>query len=337
MNFETMIGTTGIASKGDILFIANNKFITRIDGTNKTDLPHPYERIEDIVVGGNFLAGIYANEGTYGVFILDLTTNSYNSIVLPNKLLKIRFKLNDNQYYLFVVDNTQTIYIYNDNLVEITIFNAKIPFNTIDITEAGDNIYLKIDNEIKMNDLTNDSMNVTIKGDLLGIQGYANYLFIFYMSGMNLYSVVQHDLSSNTNLKEIECGQYSSPIYTCVHKNDLYISSTVNKRIPLDSFSPTGTTIEGFASYPLLELNSAYSNFIELGIDLPKMKEKKESYAVDSKPVESSLFQYYVWIFIMILLIGLIVLGFMTSAGSVNIAILLILLTSAVFIIHSYI
>jgi hypothetical protein len=152
------------------------------------------------------------------------------------------------------------------------------------------------------------------------------------MSGMNLYSVVQHDLSSNTNLKEIECGQYSSPIYTCVHKNDLYISSTVNKRIPLDSFSPTGTTIEGFASYPLLELNSAYSNFIELGIDLPKMKEKKESYAVDSKPVESSLFQYYVWIFIMILLIGLIVLGFITSAGSVNIAILLILLTSAVFI-----
>jgi hypothetical protein len=63
MNFESMVGTTGIASAGSTLYVVNNKLITSIDRNDKkTDIPHSYDRVEHINVMGNLLGGVFIKD-----------------------------------------------------------------------------------------------------------------------------------------------------------------------------------------------------------------------------------------------------------------------------------
>lgn len=347
MNFETMVGTTGIASDGETLFIANNKVITMIDALNKrTDITHDYQRIEDITVSGKFLAGICVKDNRYGVFLFDLTNSSFTTRAdFAYEPYKIFLYTNANEIKIKVMDNAFTFHVYEVQInVGVMKELAAEPgkeqlYDMVDYAETDTgNVYMS-DFEIKKGNL--DSENL-ITSDFLAIQNYLQYLFIFYKSHFNMYSVSQYDLSNNTMLREIECGYLSTDIYTCIHRKSLYISSTLNKIIPLTKFSVKFDELvqeEENKFLPLFELNSITPDLIrdELKVDLTKIQERKDSLVIDTKAVEANHSYYYGLVGILVCLAILIGLSFTSYANTANRLILLILVVSIVFIIRSYI
>ena len=97
MIFESIVGTTGIASNGQSLFLANNKLLTKIDRLNKkTDMAHPFHRIEDIAVLSNKMAGIYVKDDKYGIFLLNLSSGSFLHFFVKYNPFKVMMELVDN-------------------------------------------------------------------------------------------------------------------------------------------------------------------------------------------------------------------------------------------------
>jgi len=196
------------------------------------------------------------------------------------------------------------------------------------------------DKDIRMKELPHYVTPLFITGDLIAIQPYLHYLFIFYATSYNMYSVVQYDLKDKAARRTIDCGYLSTDIYTCIHNQSLYISTTLNKIIPLSQFDLTPQdVVKAPVSYPLFELNSIIPDLMEdkLHVNLEKLKERKESLAVDTTAAAASLQTYYVWIGIGLLLVGLIVVSVMTKSTIANLLILLILVFSFLFILRTYI
>jgi len=348
MYFETLIGTTGIASSGDTLFIANNTVITTVKNDERKDISHGYDRIEDIAVSTGFLAGICVNNEIYGIFLLDLKTFNYtkNSVALPYEPYRILVETNasDNLPKITVLDDHFNKYVYDIYLIE----KEKIPgikevihknIAEIDYEKGDGQEFFMTTTEIKPG-LSEERLPINLEGDMLTMQYFLNNLFIVYLSHYNMYSIAQYDTEKKIIVMEKECGYFSTRIYICIHGPNIYVSSTLNRVIPLSQFRLTKEQLtESKNAYPLLNTNVS-PNLVEatLDINLPKIKERKQSYAVDTGTADSSLFNYYVWMIIGIVFGILIYVSFMFPAsGTINVVLLLILLAVSVFIIHSYI
>jgi hypothetical protein len=345
MNFEAMIGTTGIASDGETLYIANNTMITIIDRNDKkTDIKHGYDIIEDIAVSEGFLAGICVKNEIYGIFLLNLDSSNFTtiqSLSYEPYRIKIVTNVSENIPTITAMDNKFKRYIYDEFLIEkSTIPGISMSYNDVDIEIGPNQEYLMSTTEIKQG-LTEDKLPINLEGELLTIQLYLNHLFIVYMSHYNMYSVVQYNLNEKTKLKEIEGGYFSRRIYTCIHRQCLYISSTLNKIIQLNLFSFNPQELADTSSrFSLYEMNSIIPDLIEdtLDVDLAKMKQRKQSFAVDTGTAENSHLKYFLWAIIAVVFIILIYISFMVPAtGTINIILLIILLVVALFILRSYI
>lgn len=344
MPFDTMIGTTGVASNGEKLFIANNTKITTIDRSEKqTDIPHGYDHIEDIAVSGNFLAGIYVKDEEYGIFLLDLINVTYTSkenLSYEPYRIMIETNLSENTPTVFAMDNKFKRYIYNSFLVEKdTIPGGDRAYDEVDIAKESGKEYFMSTSEIKPT-LSGNKLPIQLSGDFLKIQLYLDHLFIIYLSHYNMYSIVQYNTKTQEKLNEIEGGYFSTRIYMCIHRNTLYISSTLNRMISLSQFSLTSQELGTGGTFVLFNTESINPNLTEdtLDIDVTKMKERRELYAVDTKTAEKSYFKYYVWSAFAILFIILIYISFLFPAtGPVNLILLAILLVAVLFILRSYI
>jgi len=344
MPFETMIGTTGVASNGEKLFIANNTKITMIDRSDiTTDIPHGYDHVEDIAVSGSFLAGIYVKDKKYGIFLLDLTKVTYttkdNLSYEPYRIM-IEVNLSENTPMVYAMDNKFKRYKYDSFLVEKdTIPGADKSYEEVDIAKGPGKEYFMSTSEIKAT-LSGNKLPIELSGDLLKIQLYLDHLFIIYLSHYNMYSIVQYNTKTQTKLNEIEGGYFSTRIYMCIHRNELYISSTLNRVIPLTRFSLSTAELGTGGTFVLFNTESIKPNLKEdtLGLDIAKMKERRELYAVDTQTAENSHFKYYVWSALAILFIVLIYISFLFPAtGTVNLILLVILSVAALFILRSYI
>lgn len=349
MYFETLIGTTGIASNGDTLFIANNKVITKVKHDERKDISHGYDRIEDIAVSGGFLAGICVNDEIYGIFLLDLKTFNYtkNSMKLSYEPYRILLETNptDNLPKITVLDDHFNKYVYDVYLIEKeTIPGLKkdvIHKNIAEIDyEKGDGQeFFMTTTEIKPG-LSEERLPINLDGDMLTMQYFLNNLFIVHLSHYNMYSIAQYDITKKLMVMEKECGYFSTRIYICIHGPNIYVSSTLNRVIPLNQFRLSNEQLtQAKNAFSLLDTNvSPNLREATLNIDLPKIKERKQSFAVDTGTADSSLFKYYIWMIIGIVFGILIYVSFMFPAsGTINVVLLLILLAVSVFIIHSYI
>lgn len=347
-----MIGTTGVASNWDTLFIANNKVITKIDRMNvKRDIPHGFDRIEDIAVSEHNLAGIYVKDEVYGIFLMDLRTSEYKTnqslTYEPYRIgfLPSEFLPSDatDETIIYTMDNKQKIYLYDIFLIkkETEINPSDIKFNEVDIAflQNQNQIFLMSSTDIKEPGGT--KLDIQVEGEFLTMVPFLHYLFIGYLSHYNMYSIIQYDTKTNTVVKQVDGGYFSTRIYMCIHGYSLYISSTLNRVFPLSSFSLAKEELETKKDeYPLFLENGLTPNLkeVELTIDLAKIKERKQSFSVDTKTAESSLFKYYIWAIVATLFIILIYISFMTPpTGAVNIVLVLVLVAVVIFIIHSYI
>ena len=180
MNFETMIGTTGIASDGEKLFIANNTVITIIDREDKKkDIPHGYDRIEDIAVSGGFLSGIYVKDDKYGIFLLqlDLNLNNPNFTNLdtlsyePYRIL-IETSLSESKPLITTIDDKFNKYQYDSRLKEITkISGGVVHYNEVDIAVGPNQEYFMSTEDIKPV-LSGNKLPIELNGELLKIHLY---------------------------------------------------------------------------------------------------------------------------------------------------------------------
>lgn len=346
-----MIGTTGVASNGSTLYVANNKVITSIDSSDKTtDIPHQYDRIEGIDVSGNILAGIFIKNKRYGVFLLDLDTKRFTSKFTLFRPFKVVISPEVN--FVGILDNKFSVYIYDLQLSPVRKVDSgvKDAYTRVDVAtnkQTHNQEYFMTNKDIKktlQDTETQFSLGAT-DGEFLAIDYYENTLILFYTTQANMFSVARYEISTNKMSNEIECGPLTTNIFVCIHQNSLYISSVVNKIIPLSQFSDSpntdNTNTENITSqYPTFELNSIQPDLLldDLEVDVTALKEKNEKFEVDTKPAASNLFYYYIWVIVATVLVGLIYFSLTSSnPGAVNWIILLIVVLSAVFIIREYI
>jgi hypothetical protein len=349
MDFESLVGTTGLTTYQNKVFIVNNKVITVMDQYRKqTDIPHPFEWVSCITAGDNSLFGIYYNDA-YGLFEMDLNTNTFQSVSIdftPVLLLS----LDPSKLELVVIDDQSNQYTC-DKKLKVTkqgsILKDKVittQFMTFNLAKTEKTTYFSANDTIT--DMKTDvPLPVKIEGTILSLQYYLTFLFIIYVSDYNHYSVMQYDISNNKVIKTIEGGYISGPpVYTCIYQNYLMISASTNKQIPLNLFEipllppQTSNTYTLKGDYPLFDLPKFQPLFIEspVELDIPsnKLKQMNESLVVDTRPAENQLFLSYVWMFIGILVVMVILfmICFKESVVIHRIA-LLILVVGTLFII----
>lgn len=349
MNFEEMIGTTGVASDGNTLYVANNRVITRIDRVdNKTDIPHSFEFIEYLYVGPRHLCGIYAKDlakETYGIFIMELATNLFTNIDVGYypSIIKSKFIVTG-KLLIVVLDKYYNSYMYDDllNLEYSLESGPPLPYRTVDyiitgavdITSANNQLNLVPEDEVL-------NKTFTVDNDIITTLYLANILYIVYKSGYNEYSILGYDLVQRKILKTIFGGHSTIPVYACIHLNSIYISAETNKIIYLSAFDPPADVYTSLKpTFDLFDNSHQTVQFIDetLNINTAKLKERTDSLIVDTKPVVSSHVYYYVWFIVCIFLLALMILTFFAKEKRVlNIMILLILSVALFFLLRRYI
>ncbi len=349
MDFESLVGTTGLTTFQNKVYIANNKALTSMDSyRTQIDFPHSFDFISSITAGGNSIFGIFCNGDQYGLFAMDVDTKTFNSVsvdFIPVSILFISPSVG-----LVVVDDEYRYYQCNSELITtlsgtIPITKPKQPFMTFGLTKTESTYYFCTNEQI-IDMSTLEPLPLSIDGTILSIQYYLNNLFVIYISDYNHYSILQYEPVKNTTVKTIEGGYSSGPaLYSCIYQNFLFISASTNKLIPMTLFdipllkAQTSESYQMMNNYPLFELPNTQPVFIEESVSIPteKLKKMNETLDVDIRPAEKSLLMSYVWMFVAFMTVCLVVLMLVFQENKIlpRIAILVIV-GSILFILKSY-
>jgi hypothetical protein len=208
--------------------------------------------------------------------------------------------------YVIVRDKDNKIYAYSPDMrliVNTSSYSAiQQSFVSSGLASGVEDIYYSLQDRI-----WSGRQNIEVfkaPGEVYSIVSYLGYLFVVYKAGFTEYAILQYDVAKKKVVKTLPGGYISGPqIYSCIYKNELYLSMTVNKKIPLYDFDipelskyvPSGT----FSYFDLPD---------KLFVEEPpyidtKMKEKQETYVLDPKAAETSLWTFYLWLAICILLV----------------------------------
>jgi hypothetical protein len=347
MSFEEMIGTTGVSSDGNTLYVSNNNVITRIDRVNnKTDIPHTFEFVEYLYLGPLYLCGIYAKDlakEMYGIFLMELATHKFTNLDVGYYpyMIKSKYQIMGN-LAIFVMDRYYNCYIYNESLnLDLAIESGPPdPYRTVDyvITDSVD--ILSTNNQLYLTPV-DPELDKVITDDIITTLYQNNKLYILYKSGYNEYSIIGYDLEERKILKTLFGGHSATRVYACIHLNSIYVSAETNKIFPLTTFAPPSQVI----NYPkptfnIFETAPMQVEFIDAALNLNTtlLKEKKDSVLVDTRPVIKNHIYYYVWFAVCILLLALMMFTFLSKEKRLlNIMILLILSIAVFFILRRYI
>lgn len=360
MEFENLIGTTGVTTDVNNLYVANNKVISILDlYGHQTDIPHPYERVSGITMSPEALFGIYDNgeNGTNGIFEMKLSSHTFREVPVNFNPVSI-FYLDGSNDGIVIMDDMYHYYRCDNRLI-IKLTDKVLPkeliptkFMTFGMTKGMNTTYFSTnDKVIDMNTLK--PLPLSVNGNILSIQYYLDFLFIIYVSDYNHYSILQYDPIKNKEIKTIEGGMISGPpLYSCIYQNYLVISASTNKMIPLNLFDIPlliNTTyipldIKPPDPYQLFDLLEFAPSYIDQSIDKPidfkidTLKTRHESLQVDTGPAEKGLFFSYLWLFLFLFIISIfLLLQVFQEDRSVHRVALFILVVSIPFIINSYI
>lgn len=299
--FTEMINTTGVTTSINDLYIANNRVITRISSLGeKKNIPHNYDWVGGITSGPHYIFGIYRKDNKDGIFSMKISNEVYKEIQVDYDPVNIVYT-----ELVIVRDKKNRIFVYSSDLALVTntpSYSAiEQSFVSSGFATGVQDVYYSLQNQV-----WSGRKNVELfkaPGNVFSIVPYLGYLFVVYESGFSEYSILQYDTSKKETVKTLPGGYIAGPqIYSCIYKNELYLSMSVNKKVSLYDFDipelskyvPSGT----FSYFDLPD-----KLFVEepTYID-PKIKEKQETYVLDPKSAESSLWAFYLWGTICILL-----------------------------------
>ena len=336
MNFESLVGTTGIASSFNILYVVDNQNIVITDqyGESK-EVHHDFDWISSITTSDLLLFGIYGKEEKCGIFSMDMTTHFFKMVPVAYTPVNL-FYINKQ---LTVLDSEFKEYVYERNLAlktggePILTVDVSLNFMTIGFTGGDEKIYFSKGKDVYD---TDKNKLFSVEGDVLSLLYYKKNLFVIFNSLYNHYSILQYDLQENKPVKTVDGGYISGPpVYSCIYGNDLYISASTNNLVSLELFNLSMDTVKierKRVIYPMFELNKINQKFLtdEVKIDTEKLKRFKDAGEVDTTLAQNNLIQYYVWVFIFIFIITIMILAYFFKENSLFPAILLTILFIAI-------
>lgn len=348
MEFENMIGTTGIATYMDKLYVVNNKVIRVFDSAKHKDIPLPYDRVSGITLGSNTLFGIYFNQESQGVFAMDLKTNAFRQVeVLFNPVLL--YFINEKSDGILLIDDQYHCYRF-DKQLKIgastgVIPNETIPtqFMTFSVVQVESQLLFAANDQI-LDMKTFIPLSLQVPGPILSMMYYMNYLFILYVSNYNQFSILQYDPALDQGFPPVEGGYLSGPpVYSCICKNNILVSASPNQIISLSKFNlpflndPLDASMNN--PYPLFDLPPSDARYIEDKLPLPidALKNKVDTLELDTRPAQKQLAFSYLWTFFCLLVIlVLIAMYFFQDPFIVRIGVA-ILVVSVLFMCSQYI
>jgi len=363
MDFKDWVGTTGVATDFNYLYVANNKVISVLDQSgNRTDIPHSYDIIAGMTLGSNTLYGICEQSNKTRLFQMNLETHKFDSIELDYKAVSIFFYKADTSSIL-VLDSAYKIYTYELNLkvkksgTEIPLSLTPVRFMTFGMTQTEDKTYFSTNDKI-IDIATFTYAPVTVDGNILTILYYMKFLFIIYVSDYNQYSIIQYDLQKNVMIEKKEGGMITGPpLYACIFNNELIISASTNKKIPMSLFKlPNNESTGAYVNkdddpsskissnpYRLFDVpnNPRYIDQ-KIELQLEEIRTKNQSFVVDTKPAETSLLFSYVWIMVSVVILSIMGWLFYVNENKVENSAahwvaLFVVLVAILFILYHYI
>lgn len=334
MNFESLTGTTGIASAYNKIYVVNNKDLMIIDQYGVTEnVKHEFDWITNIVTTELKVFGIYNKDNKYGLFSMDMSSHFFKKVPVTYTPVNLMYHNN----LIFVFDTKLVNYLYEANLSLRETNNDYADTNTLNFMTIG----------LAKDELTfawSKDKNVfyngkekllTVEGTVLSLLFHQKFLFVIYNSLYNHYSILQYDVANKKNVKTVDGGYISGPpLYSCIYGDDLYISASTNNIIPLNLFDlpgKKGTEQEKKPprmAYPAFELNKINHRFLtdQVNIDTEKIKGLKDKNIVDTTIAKDSLIRYYVWMFIFFFIVTVLLLAYFFQENSVYPIILLCIL-----------
>jgi hypothetical protein len=331
MDFQSMTGTSGIASAYNKLYVVDNRTILITDTYSNTEtVNHDFDWITNIVLTDLYLFGIYSKNNKYGIFSMDLNYHTFKMVTVDYTPVNLTHA--NEMIYVF---NTQLeFHTYEKNL-ELRGNKDKIPivtsspiqFMTVALATHDDIIYCSAEKDI----YAEGKKLLSLDGDILSMVAYQDFLFIVYNSLYSHYAVIQYDLVKKEQIKTIEGGYISGPpVYSCIYDNQLYISASTNNIIRLDMFTFPMTKEKTIPRelFPMFEMNRNNPHFLteQVSISTDKIKTLQETRVQDTTPATNSMLRYYVWVFILLFVIIVIALAFFFRENSVLPVLLLCIL-----------
>ena len=299
-DFIAMVGTTGITSDGTTLYIANNKKISFVKDDIKTDYTHPYKWVGGITVGGGKLYGIcLLTTGEYSLFSMILSERKFVEVAIAYTPVNLIYTAHVG---ICVADTAGILYSYSDEMVLRNPYNffnlPELPYRKVGMTQVDGLPLISLNKGLyigpqKIFDLGKEIYSISRDG---------NKIWFLLEEGLQTYSIKAFNFY-NELVETIQGGILpENDMYTCVYNNELYISSSVNKKVPLtpQSSNSQEPVIEGgspnvFNKHVFNEYRSTY--------DPIQMKAKEESIVLEKKPVEKRLSTMYAWVAICMLLL----------------------------------
>lgn len=322
MDFKDWVGTTGLATDFNYLYVANNKVISVLDQLgNRSDIPHSYDTIAGMTLGSNTLYGICEQATKTRIFQMNLVTHAFDSIEVNYNAVSI-FYYKSNTPHIVVLDSDYKVYKYELNLkikqtgTALPLSLTPVRFMTFGMAQTETKTYFSTNDKIiDMVDLTH--VPVSVNGNILTILYYMKFMFIIYVSDYNQYSILQYDLEKKEIVETKEGGMLTGPpLYACIFNNNLIISASTNNKISMSVFKLPNSTETGMDQevlvstslnpYQLFDVSNA-PKYIDqkVELDLEEIKIKSQSLVVDTKPAETNLLFSYLWIVVAVVVLSI--------------------------------
>ena len=337
-DFLSMVGSTGIASDGTNVFVAHNSKIKKVGTTS--ELAHGYSWVGAITIYNSKIFGICQTINSKDA-IFSIPTSLTLAAVSDQKKLEVSYVpiniLYTRNLQLCVIDSTGAIHTYDTNLTFLNKYQlyslSDSPYRPITMIEMYGYPYIAIQNDIYFG----IQKEITLENAIYSMAKDVSNKWVMYASSGRTYFIQGYDYRGQRIGEPIMGGILpENQMYSCILGDDLYISSSVNKKITLPNrtkpsetdkkttWTTTDRTIENhiFTALP----NNVYD---------PIPTEKKlEAIVLEPKPTEKKLSLMYVWFSICLILFAILAAMLQGDAPSF-LYVLLILSGVVLFLITS--
>lgn len=305
-DFVSMVGSTGVASDGTDVFVAHNAKIKKV-GTTK-ELAHGYSWVGGITIYDGKIFGICQTTDQKDA-IFSIPTSLTLATSSDQKKIEVSYVpinlIYTTNLKLCVIDSTGVIHTYDKNLNSRNTYDiyhlTDSPYRPISMIEMYKYPYISIQNEIYFG----IQKDLTLEHNIYSMAKDGSNKWIMYASSGRTYLIQGYDQMNQRIGTAVTGGILpENQMYSCILGDDLYISSSVNKKMTLpDRVKPTEKDQPDWNTTDRTIENHTFSEITSYD---PIAAEKKlEAIVLEPKPTEKKLSLMYVWITICLVLLAI--------------------------------
>ncbi len=306
-DFESMVGSTGVASDGTNVFVAHNSKIKKVG--SGTEVAHGYSWVGAITIYDSKIYGIcYTKDKKDAIFSIPASltlTNQSDQKKIEVSYVPINLVYTAN-LKLSVIDSTGILHNYDSNLNSISNYDiyhlTDSPYRPISMIEMYGYPYIAIQNQIYFG----VQKDLTLQNDIYSMAKDGYNRWIMYASSGRTYLIQGYDHVNQPIGTSVTGGILpENQMYSCILGNELYISSSVNKKLTLptrENKEPPPRTDNWLITDRAIE-NHTFSK--TTSYDPIATEKKLDAIVLEPKPTEKKLSLMYVWFSICLILLAI--------------------------------